>query len=220
MAAWPTDNPILLTTNETILSMTDNNNSSTVPGDAHVTSAEGKENVGSTDTLSLAELNSILGRNFSDKPSALKALKDTQDFVGKRKEDIAKELQVNTATASSQSASNAAPNGDVASKSEVNELKNRLFFSENPQYKGYEAIIKKMGSDPADVVNSEEFKTVYEKGRVADEVAQKKSVVTSSARLAENKTHVDRAIQVANATRSAASTADVLATAIREELES
>lgn len=216
---WATEKPILLTTNENILSMTDNNNLATVPGEPQLSSAEGNQNVDSTGTLSLTELNSILGRDFKDKPSALKALKDTQDFVGKRKEDIARELGVTAPAASSQNSSNASPNGDVASKSEVNELKNRLFFSENPQLKGYEAIIKRMGSDPAEVVASEEFKTVFEKGQVADEVAQKKSIVSSSARLASNKSHIDEAIQVANATGSAGSTADVLARAIREELE-
>lgn len=200
--------------------MTDNNNSQSVPGDAQLTSAEGGENVGSTDTLSLAELNSILGRNFTDKPSALKALKDTQDFVGKRKEDIAKELQTASATTgTSQSTAASAPE-NVASKQELNEVKARLFFSENPQYKGYESLISRMGGDPAEVVQSKEFQDVFEKVKVADEVAQKKSIVSSSPRLAATKTHTDEAVRIANATGSAQTTADYLATAIREELES
>lgn len=199
--------------------MTDNNNSQSVPGDAQLTSAEGGENVGSTDTLSLGDLNSILGRNFTDKASALKALKDTQDFVGKRKEDIAKEMQTAQATSGTSQSTTQAQNANVASKEEVNDIKARLFFSENPQYKGYESLIKRMGGDPAEVVASTEFQDVFEKGKVADEVAQKKSIVSSSPRLAATKSHIDEATRIANATKSAQSTADYLATAIREELE-
>lgn len=199
--------------------MNDNNNSQSVPGDAQLTSAEGGENVGSTGTLSLADLNSLLGRNFTDVEAAKKALKDTQDFVGRRKEDIARELQTAQATTTTAQSTTTSQPANVASKEELNEVKTRLFFSENPQYKGYESLIKRMGGDPAEVVQTPEFQAVFEKVKVADEVAQKKSIVSSSPRLAATKSATEEAVKVANATRSTQSTADVLATAIRQELE-
>lgn len=199
------------------MSTQDNNTPGTVPGDAQLTSAESGGNVGSSDALSLTELNSLLGRDFKDKPSALKALKDTQDFVGKRKEDIAAELV--QANGSQQNASAQAPNPAMASKSDIQAVNERLFFAENPQYKGFESIIKKMGTNPEEVVGTAEFQTVFENGKVAQEVAQKKSIVSSNSRLSSNKTAVQEAVLVANATGSSQMTADVLAKAIISELE-
>lgn len=163
----------------------------TLADGAHVTPADGGA-AASPDTFTLAEMNQFLGKDFKDKDSALKAIKDTNTYVGKRKEDIAAELQKNNV---------AAPQDDSL-KQTVQQLNNRLFFSENPQFKGYEALIAKMGGDPAEVVGSEEFKSVFEKVKVADEVEQKKSVVSSSPRLAQTQSVVDNAIQVANARNS------------------
>lgn len=159
-------------------------------GDAHVTSADGGS-AASPDTLSLADLNSFLGKDFKDKDSALKALKDTQSYVGKRKEDIAAEVLANAKPAPQDSTPRL--------ESELKSLNDRLFYSENPQFKGYEALISRMGGDPAEVVASKEFQSVFDKVKVADEVAQKQSVVHSSPRLAQAKSVTDEAVQVANA---------------------
>lgn len=168
--------------------------SETLVGETHVDSADGGETVDSP-ALSLSELNKYLGSDFKDKDTALKALKDTKDFVGKRKEDIAAEVKASLEPVTPQPDSKV----DESLKSDVQSLKDRLFFSENPQYKGYESIIKKMGADPSEVVGSEDFKQLFEKVKVADEAAQKRSVVSSNSRLAENKTTTDNAIEVANA---------------------
>lgn len=168
--------------------MTDNPSPDTLAEGAQLTPADGGGTVG-TPALTLAELNKHLGSDFKDAATALKALKDTKDFVGKRKEDIASEVKASlTPTAVL----------DDALKSDVQALKDRLFYSENPQYKGYEALIKKMGADPATVTDSEEFKAIFEKVKVADEVAQRKSNVPSNARLAQVKTVRDEAIATAN----------------------
>ncbi len=173
------------------MSTQDNPSSETLADAAHVDVADGGETVDSP-ALTLAELNKHLGSDFKDAPTALKALKDTKDFVGKRKEDIAAEVR-----ASQPVTPQTAP--DDSLKSDVQSLKDRLFFSENPQYKAYESVIKKMGSEPSEVVGSEEFKMIFEKVKIADEAAQKRSVVSSSSRLAETKTTTDNAIAIANA---------------------
>lgn len=164
------------------------NNLSTEPlaGESHVASADGGVTV-EKPALSLEDLNKHLGANFKDTATALQALKDTKDFVGKRKEDIANELKAVVSTS------------DVASKSDVQELKSQLFYSQNPQYKGYEGLISKLGADPSAVVDSTDFKAVYEKAKVADEVAGNKSIVSSNSRISQAKSTTDSAINVANA---------------------
>lgn len=162
-------------------------------GGAHVTPPGEDTTVSDEATLSLAELNQFLGKDFKDKETALKSLKETGSYVGKRKEDIAAEVRRELASGDTPAAD--AP----ATKSEVQSLKSELFYSNNPQYKGYEALIAKMGTDPAEVVQLPEFKSVFEKAQIADDVEAKKSVVHSSSRLAQSKSATDEAIAIANA---------------------
>lgn len=169
--------------------MTENLSPDTLVGDTHVASSNGGGTVESS-ALSLADLNKHLGSDFKDTATALKALKDTKDYVGKRKDDIVAEVR-NTLQPSS--------NVDDTLKHDVQSLKRDLFFSQNPQYKGLEAVIEKFGGDPAEVVKSPEFTNVFEKVKIADEVANNKSVVSSNSRLSQSKTIIDEAINVANA---------------------
>lgn len=173
--------------------MTDTNLSSEAlaGGDGNVAPSDGGETVGA-DTA-LAELNKILGGNFKDLPTALNAVKETKSFVGKRIEDIKAEVLKEIAPA---------PDKDSTAKLEemVKPIEKRLFYSENPQYKGYENLIESMGDDPAKVVASDTFKQVFDKVRVADEVTQRQSVVHSSPRIAQFKSATDEAVIIANST--------------------
>lgn len=184
---------------------------------AHMTPAGGEATVSDDSTLTLAELNQFLGKDFKDKGKALQSLKDTQSFVGKRREDIEAEVRASLQGATPPSTP---PSGAdaPASKSEVQSLKNDLFYSEHPQYKEHRTLIEKLGANPAEVVESPEFKAVFEKIQVADEVASKKSIVSSSPRLAQAKSSTDEAVRVANA-RGTSSTdvAEVLAQGINRE---
>lgn len=154
---------------------------------AHVTPAGGGAAVGDS-TLTLAELNSILGKDFKDKPTALKALKDTQSFVGKKREDIEAEVRASIQ-----------PTASPALEARVQSLANDLFFSQNPQYLGVRALIASMGSTPAEIVETPAFKEVFAKVKVADEVGQTRSVVSTNSRLAETKGAVEEAVKTANA---------------------
>lgn len=160
--------------------------------------------------VKLTELNKFLGADFKDVPTALKALKDTKDFVGKRKEDIAAEV-----TASLQQTT---PNMSQV-ESDIQALKNQLFYSQNPQYKGLEPVINSMGANPSEVVGTDAFKTVYEKVKVADEIAQNKSVVQSNSRLSQPQTSViDQMVVTANARGSTlGDVAEIAAQAINRE---
>lgn len=167
--------------------MTENPSPETLADGSQLNPADGGGTVESP-ALTLAELNKHLGSDFKDPSTALKSLKDTKDFVGKRKEDIAAEvkagLQQNAPT-------------DLTSK--VQSLEKEVFYASNPEYKGHEAIINAMGQNPADVTKSDAFKTYFEKAKVADEVVQNRSVVASNNRLSQTKTVLDEAVAVTNA---------------------
>lgn len=180
-----------------------NNPSEAVTGASHVAAAAGPENVG--DALSLADINRTLGRNYQDVPSALAALKETYNYVGTNKQ--APVVQPVT------QASNEAP---VVSKADVDAIKNELFYARNPQYEGARALIAKMGADPSEVVASAEFKDVFEKVKVADDVSKQRSVVSSNSRVGQNKVATDSAVSVANATGSVDAVTNVLAQAVKE----
>lgn len=188
--------------------MTENLSPETLVGAAHVDAANGGGTVESS-ALSLADLNKHLGSDFKDVPTALKALKDTKDFVGRRKEDIEHEIKTSNMPS------------DVASKSDVQSLKNQLFLSQNPQYTDYVGLLQKINpSDLAEAVNAPEFKTVFEKVKVADEVVSNRSVVSSSSRLSQNRTVTDEAINIANARgTTAGDVAEVLARGIIQQIE-
>jgi len=186
--------------------MNENLSQETLAGDAQLTSADGGGTVESP-ALTLAELNKHLGADFKDASTALKALKDTKDFVGKRKEDIANELRATVVSNPS----------DVASKSDVQALKNELFYSQNPQYKGHEALLNSISSNPADAVNNPSFKSLFEKAQVADAVANSKSVVSSNNRLSQVKSVMEQAVAVTNSRGSTnEDTALIFASAINQ----
>lgn len=156
----------------------DNLTDKTLVDGAQLTSPNGGAAV--DESLSLAELNSTLGKTFKDKPTALAALKETQSWVGKKIDA-------------------AAPAPDTSLKVEVDSLKEQVFYANHPELKGHEDIIKAMGSNPAEVTESEAFKKYLGKATVADEVAQTKSVVSSNARISQVQSVRESAINVANA---------------------
>jgi len=129
------------------------------------------------ETLTLQELEQQLGKKFPDKATALKSLKDTYSYVGKRKEDIAAELSQN--------------NTGVAN--EIKEIKDNLFFDKNPQFEPYRKVIAKLGSNPQEVIQSEDFKAIFEKAAGFDETQKLKSVLTSNPRIAQTKDTLTKA---------------------------
>jgi hypothetical protein len=120
------------------------------------------------DALTLSELNSILGKQFPNKEVALKALKDTQSYVGKKTEDAARELK---------------EKGFLTRE----ELENELFFRDNPDHANYkdtlEAIAKTKGISLKEAANSEGYKNLFEGASKYEEAKKMKSVLESSPRL-------------------------------------
>lgn len=122
--------------------------------------------------VTLKEINEHLGKNYKDKESALKSLKDTFSYVGKKMD--------------AQPSGAAVPhndNGEVAKQ--LREMKTELFYSKHPEYEPYKAVIGRMGENPSDVVGSSEFKEVFEKASGFDKIQKTKTVLESNPRIGQ-----------------------------------
>lgn len=182
-----------------------------IPEEAHVTSSEGKS--ADESQLSLEKLNEFLGRDYRDVDTALKSVKETYDFIGKR-DDLRQSLEKvmeakgwDEKTAlnnlqnlmSTQEEVTPAPQGQ--DNNEVSELKKQLamkdaqyaedrFFDKNPQYENIKNIIKplKQSGEFKDLSwdefkDTDVVKTTFEAFSTANEAQSKKSVVESNPRL-------------------------------------
>lgn len=172
--------------------MNPENNPSGAQADAsHVNAAAAPENVGSgtpsaSPEISLSELNSLLGKTFPTKDAALKSLKDTQSYVGMKKEDIEKEVLARTP---------ANTQDTTALAKQLEEMRKDNFYRDNPTYNKPEikALIDKLGANPADVINSPDFKPFFEKVQGFDEVQKLRTVLDSNPRLATSRDALTKA---------------------------
>lgn len=128
-------------------------------------------------SLTLEQINTAMGKDFKDIDTALKSWKDTNAFVGRRKEDIAQELMA----------------GNSETARQISEIKENMFFKDNPEYAPYRAAMAKMGSNPEVVAQMPEFKTIFEKAKGFDESQSQRSVLTSNPRLAASKDSITKA---------------------------
>lgn len=144
------------------------------------------------EALTLAEINASLGKNFPTKESAIKAFKDTFSYVGKKREDIEKEVRANVQTDDRIS--------KLAQELEV-ERKER-FYDRNPQYAdpAVRKLIDSIGGNPSDVVNREEFKQVFEKVSGFDKSQKLKTVLESNPRITSSRDNLTKASEIRNKT--------------------
>jgi hypothetical protein len=113
----------------------------------------------------------------------LKSFKDTFSYVGKKKEDIEREvtskLQVNEQT------------NKLAQ--EIEEMRKERFYDKNPQYSSLRSVIEKAGGNPADVVNQDWFKEISTKVSGYEETQKLKTVLESNPRLASSRDSLSKA---------------------------
>jgi len=143
------------------------------------------------EALSLAEINKQLGKNFPTKESALKALSDTFSYVGKKKEDIEKEVRSSVQADDRIS--------KLAQELEI-ERKER-FFDRNPQYAdpAVRRLIESLGN-PSDVVNREDFKAIFEKVSGYDKSVKLKTVLESNPRMTSSRDNLSKASDIVQKT--------------------
>lgn len=122
-------------------------------------------------------LSKELGKTFPDDATAIKAIKDTFSYVGKAGQEI-KRLESEILQAKAQGIG---PEKIQTLEKDIQDMK---FYSENPEYKPYKDFIETFGSNPADIVKDEKFKTWYSKVKAADEAEKSKSVVMGNSRIA------------------------------------
>jgi hypothetical protein len=151
----------------------ENITSETQPGGKTVAgeSTDVKETVSdktALESLTLNEINDFLGKQYKDKGTALKSIKDTFSYVGKKIE----------ASAPVQS-----DNSEVAKQ--LREMKTELFYSKHPEYESYKGVISKMGENPASVVEMPEFKDIFGKATGFDKIQKTKTVLESNPRIGQ-----------------------------------
>lgn len=136
-----------------------------------------------TDGMTLSEINAALGKNFPTKEAALKSFKDTFSYVGKKIDDVKREVL-----------------SEVKNDDRLNQLANELaeerkerFYLQNPNYSSVRTLIEKMGNSPAEVVNSQEFKDIYTKISGYDESQKLKTVLESNPRLSSSRDSLAKA---------------------------
>jgi len=120
-------------------------------------------------------LNTALGKDFPSDEAALKAVKDTFNFVGKRTDPQVVEKPV-------------VPQEVM---SEISSLKKTVeesqFYAQNPDYNNddFKSMVALSGKTPADLVSAPGFKEQYDKIKAYNEIEKSKSVLQSNPRLGQ-----------------------------------
>lgn len=134
----------------------ENHTPDTLPGGADVTPQDGEGTVTPPVSLTLDELNTALGKKFDSKESAVKSIKDTFAYVGKKvetvKEEVAKDVSVDT--------------------ERIAHLETELFFQSNNELKDarpiLEAFAKANGQTLKEAAESQVFKDTLAKLKGAE----------------------------------------------------
>ncbi len=138
-----------------------------------------------TEGMTLAELQAALGKTFPTKEAALKSIKDTYSYVGKKTADIEKEVITKLGDAAKT---------DTLSR-EIAELRKERFYDKNPQFAdpSIRKFIESTGKNPSEVVESPEFKDIFAKISGYDETQKLKTVLETNPRLASSRDSLTKA---------------------------
>ena len=120
-------------------------------------------------------LNTALGKDFPSDEAALKAVKDTFNFVGKKTEPQVVEKTV-------------VPDEITSKLSSLEaQLQETSFYAQNPELNNddFKALVKLSGKSPSELAGSEDFKTQYDKIKAYNEIEKSKSVLQSNSRLGQ-----------------------------------
>lgn len=146
------------------------------------TSPEAPETTPNSEVASIKDvIGETLGKTFDTDEAALKSIKDTQTYVGK-KVDAVKPVETPTEPVETEKV----PAKEFVSKDEYNR---DLFFAQNPDYNKpelkpvIESLVKTTGEPIEEVIKSETVKAILEKVTAHDKDAEAKSVLTSGNKL-------------------------------------
>lgn len=167
----------------------------TLPDGSQLNPAGGNGTVGTTpaegsaaaqlEAMTLTDLNNTLGKQYPSKDAALKSIKDTFSYVGKKKEDIEREVKAS-----------------IQSDTRVDQIAKELqierterFYDRNPQYAdpSIRRFIESTGKMPNEVVETEDFKNIFTKVAEYNKSMKLKTVLESNPRLNSSRDHIAKA---------------------------
>ena len=161
----------------------------------------GAVNGGGADVLTVQEIEAALGKTFKTKDAALKSIKDTYSYVGTKIEPV------KTGT-------------DETVLNEIKNLKESIFYSQNPQYTPYKAVISKISENPADAITTAEFKTMFENLIAFEKTNKTKSVLDTNSRIGQVTDKMSEALQLAKKKSTYTQAKDQGMAALLESMES
>jgi len=161
----------------------------TVTGGEGVTSAEGSKTV--SDGISLKELNEIYGTTFKTKEDALRSVKETKSFVGKRKEDIIAETKTSIL---SEIKELGIDTSNFVTKAQLEEEK---FYAGNPGLVTFKDIINAVKKDKNisfdEVIQLEQFKPLLKTG--TSDSSEKSVIHSKTVKVADDTDIIGKARQ-------------------------
>lgn len=176
-------------------------------------SPDGKGTVDPSSELSLKDINETLGKDFKDKETALKALKDTSNYVGKagkfekavKSVMAGKKMSEEEAIKYIQDQAATQPGGEIDESQFVKreDFNKESFYNNNPDYRPYQRIVENFKKahpemPRADIIQSEDFKEDFDKIKAHDTAEKQKSVLQSNPRLGAVKDKMTKAKEAMN----------------------
>lgn len=158
------------------------------------------------ESLTLAELEAALGKKFPNKEKAIKALKDTNSYVGAKKDKLKEEVLAEL--------------GDQFIS--ANRYNEDMFYARNTEYSGLRDVINAMAKannmTPQEVVETDTFKKVHESVTGYEKVQKTKTVLQSNPRIAASSNSLQQAHEAMQG-GNAEVAANLAAKAVREAFE-
>lgn len=160
----------------------DNITPNTLPDEPYSSDGEGavEQNEGNeesnVDNLNLSELNTLLGKDFQTKEAALKSIKDTFNYVGKKPKDVEKDLK---------------DKGYMTRE----EAENLFFLRDHPEHSNnkdiLEALAIKNNVTISEAAKLPAYTKLFEASAKYQEHQSNQSVMDSNPRIAEMKERID-----------------------------
>ena len=176
----------------------ENITSDPITDDLDVESADGEDEAVSEDVteekdtaeiadLSLEDINKTLGKDFPSKEAALKSIKDTYSYVGKKKEKIAEEVKPS-------------PDNFVTK----DQYEADVFFAQNSDLSDVRSIIeakaKAEGVSVKEAAKAEDITKVIEAVKSQSESQEAKNVLESNSRISDKDSDYQKDFATAQAT--------------------
>jgi hypothetical protein len=157
-------------------------------------------------------LGQTLGKQFTSDEAALKAVKDTFSYVGKKIDSQ------HAGQAAATFENNGADNVDTSKFISKEQYEQDMFYSKNPQLEEYKDILKGLatanGVSVSEAANLDSFKKMFEKTSAYDSSQKAKSVLETNPRLGHVTDKLSKAREFAAQGNSVAATDNAVAAVI------